>query len=222
MDGGREPGPAVPPAGCGARSIEAADALQNVAAYRSRGLESRWSRASEPKCGPARRISNGIADELQTAFLTMPSEVVAVKTRSIRLACLAAGLGVIGSLGVSAPRAWATGNNGSATGTFIDFNGSFPGTVLANCPAVLGTDDLGLYFISGNVNQSFGTIEGDAYYVDVTEGYVPLYLGHATLWGDNKGFTATFHGSNDVGRTIDFHMTGNPRSLQQVANMRCS
>jgi hypothetical protein len=74
-------------------------------------------------------------------------------------------------------------------------------------------------FISGNTNKSFGTIEGDAYYVDVT---VPLFLGHATLWGDAKGFTATFHGSNGAGLTIEPHMTGNPRSLQQVANMTCS
>ena len=153
----------------------------------------------------------------------MPSEVVAVKTRSIRLACLAAGLGVIGSLGVSAPRAWATGNNGSATGTFIDFNGSFPGTVPANCPAALNTDDLGLYFIAGNANKSGGTVEGDAYYVDVTTKQ-PLYVGHATLWGDNKGFTATFHGAgvNDPAQTIDFHMVGNPRSLQQLDIMACS
>ena len=138
------------------------------------------------------------------------------------LVALGVVIGMAGALVVSAPAAWAGGNSGSASGTFIDFSGSFPGTVPANCPPVLGTDDLGLYFISGNANKSGGTIEGDAYYVDVTQGYVPLYLGHATLWGDNKGFTATFHGSNDSGQTIDFHMTGNPRSLQQVANMACS
>jgi hypothetical protein len=138
------------------------------------------------------------------------------------MAGFAASIGMAGAVVVSAPAAWAAGNGGSATGTFIDFNGSFPGTVPANCPAVLGTDDLGLYFISGNANISFGTIEGDAYYVDVTEGDVPLYLGQATLWGNDKAFTATFHGSNDAGQTIDFHMTGNPRSLQQVANMACS
>jgi hypothetical protein len=126
-----------------------------------------------------------------------------------------------GAVFVSAPAAWAGGNSGSGTGTFIDFGGSFPGTVPANCPAVLGTDDLGLYFISGNTNKSFGTIEGDAYYVDVTEGNVPLYLGRATTHGNNKGFTATFHGSNDAGQTIDLHMTGNPGSLQQVANTAC-
>ena len=143
-------------------------------------------------------------------------------SRSIKMACLAASIGMGGAVFVSAPAAWAGGNSGSATGTFIDFGGSFPGTVPANCPPQLGTDDLGLYFISGNANKSGGTIEGDAYYVDVTQGYVPLYLGHATLWGDNKGFTATFHGSNDSGQTIDFHMTGNPRSLQQLDNMACS
>ncbi len=143
-------------------------------------------------------------------------------SRSIKLACLAASIGIVGASVVSAPAAWAGGNSGSATGIFIDFGGSFPGTVPANCPAVLSTDDLGLYFISGNANHSFGTEEGDAYYVDVTEGYVPLYLGHATLWGNAKAFTATFHGSNDAGQTIDFHMTGGPRSLQQVANMACS
>jgi hypothetical protein len=127
-----------------------------------------------------------------------------------------------GAVLVSAPNAWAAGNSGSATGTFIDFMGSFPGTVPANCPAVLNTDDLGLYFISGNANKS-GTVEGDAYYVDVTTKQ-PLYVGHATLWGDNKGFTATFHGSSldDAAQTIDFHMVGNPRSLQQLDNMACS
>jgi hypothetical protein len=149
------------------------------------------------------------------------------------LACLAASLGVVGGLGVSAPTAWAAGNSGSATYTFIDFMGSFPGTVPANCPAILQTnDDLGLYFISGNENEPDGnkTIEGDAYYValDPTEGPVPVALGHATKWGDNKGFTVTFQGSTtfpgsaDPGQTIYFHMTGNPRSLQQVANMTCS
>jgi hypothetical protein len=143
-------------------------------------------------------------------------------SRSIKMACVAASIGILGPVTLSAPAAWAGGNSGSAAGTFIDFNGSFPGAVPANCPAVLGTDDLGLFFISGNVNKSFGTVEGDAYYVDVTEDFVPMYLGHATLWGDNKGFTATFHGSNDAGQTIDFHMTGNPRSLQQVDNMACS
>jgi len=145
-----------------------------------------------------------------------------VKTRSIKWACLAGSLGVAGGLGVSAPMAWAAGNSGSGAGSFIDFRGSFPGTVPANCPPQLATDDLGLYFVSGNTNKSGGTIEGEAYYVDVTEGYVPLALGHATVWGDSKGFTATFHGSSDAKQTIDFHMTGNPRSLQQVANMRCS
>ena len=142
-------------------------------------------------------------------------------SRSIKMACLAASIGMAGAAVVSAPAAWAGGNSGSATGTFIDFGGSFPGTVPANCPAVLGTDDLGLVFISGNTNKSFGTIEGDAYYVDVTE-RIPLYLGHATVRGNDKGFTATFHGSNDSGQTIDFHMTGNPRSLQQLDNMACS
>jgi hypothetical protein len=124
---------------------------------------------------------------------------------------------------VSAPAAWAVGNSGSAAGTFIDFMGSFPGTVPANCPAVLSTDDLGLYFLSGNANKSGATVEGDAYYVDVTT-QQPLYLGRATLWGDSKGFTATFHGSslNDPGKTIHFHMVGNPRSLQQLDTMVCS
>jgi hypothetical protein len=127
-----------------------------------------------------------------------------------------------GAVMVSAPAASAAGNAGSGTGTFIDFMGSFPGTVPANCPAVLATDDLGLYFVSGNTNKTFATVEGDAYYVDITQNDTPLYLGHATVWGDNKGFTATFHGSNPAGQTIDWHMTGNPRSLQQLDNMRCS
>ena len=140
------------------------------------------------------------------------------------MACLAASIGMVGVAVAAAPAAWAGGNSGSATGTFIDFMGSFPGAVPANCPAVLRTDDLGLYFISGNANKTGGTIEGSAYYVDIspTNGYVPLYLGHATLWGDNKGFTATFHGSNEAGQTIEFHMVGNPRSLQQLDNMTCS
>ena len=42
-----------------------------------------------------------------------------MKTRTIRWACLAASLGIVGSLGVSAPTAWAAGNSGSATGIFI-------------------------------------------------------------------------------------------------------
>jgi len=143
--------------------------------------------------------------------------------RSIKIASLAAAIGMAGAVFVSVPAAWAAGNSGSATGTFIDFMGSFPGTVPANCPAALNTDDLGLYFIAGNANKSGGTVEGDAYYVDVTTKQ-PLYVGHATLWGDNKGFTATFHGSslNDPGQTIDFHMVGNPRSLQQLDHMACS
>jgi hypothetical protein len=129
-----------------------------------------------------------------------------------------------GAVAVLPPTAWAESNSGSAAGTFIDFMGSFPGIVPANCPAVLGTDDLGLYFISGNANRAGRTIEGDAYYVDLnpTEGPVPLFLGHATLSGNGKGFTATFHGSNEAGQTIEFHMTGNPRSLQQLDNMTCS
>ena len=143
--------------------------------------------------------------------------------RSIKIASLAAAIGMAGAVFVSVPAAWAAGNSGSATGTFIDFMGSFPGTVPANCPAALNTDDLGLYFIAGNANKSGGTVEGDAYYVDVTTKQ-PLYVGHATLWGDNKGFTATFHGAgvNDPAQTIDFHMVGNPRSLQQLDIMACS
>ena len=144
-------------------------------------------------------------------------------SRSVKIASLAAAIGMAGAVFVFAPAAWAAGNSGSAAGTFIDFMGSFPGTVPASCPAVLNTDDLGLYFISGNANKSGGTVEGDAYYVDVTT-QQPLYLGHATLWGDNKGFTATFHGAgvNDPAQTIDFHMVGNPRSLQQLDIMACS
>lgn len=140
----------------------------------------------------------------------------------MKMACLAASMGMVSALAVCAPPAWAAGNSGSAAGTFIDFGGSFPGAVPANCPAMLGTDDLGLYFVSGNTNESAATIEGDAYYVDVTEGYAPLYLGFATVWGNDKAFTATFHGTNPAGQTIDFHMTGNPRSLQQLDNMACA
>jgi hypothetical protein len=149
-----------------------------------------------------------------------------VKTRSIRLACLAAGLGVVGSLGVSAPAAWAAGNSGSATGTFIDFGGSFPGIVPANCPAILHTDaDLGLFFISGTTNQQGAaqTVEGDAYYVALTAGGpVIVALGHAAKWGNDKAFSVTFQGSSETGQTIDFHMVGNPLSLQLVDNMQCS
>jgi len=151
-----------------------------------------------------------------------------VKTRSTTLACLATSLGVVGSLGVSAPTAWAAGNSGSAAGTFIDFAGTFPGTVPEACPPILRTaDDLGLLFISGNTNSVDGnrTVEGDSYYAAHTsDGWVPVALGHATKWGNDKAFTVTFQGSNlnDAGQTIDFHMTGNPRSLQQVDNMQCS
>jgi hypothetical protein len=67
-----------------------------------------------------------------------------VVSRSVKIASLAATIGMAGAVLVSAPAAWAGGNTGSATGTFIDFMGSFPGTVPADCPAVLGTDDLGL------------------------------------------------------------------------------
>jgi hypothetical protein len=146
-----------------------------------------------------------------------------VISRPAKIASLVATIGLAGAVLVSAPAASAAGNSGSATGTFIDFMGSFPGTVPANCPAVLGADDLGLYFLSGNANRPGGTVEGDAYYVDVTTKQA-LYVGHATIWGDNKGFTATFHGSSldNPGQTIYFHMVGNPRSLQQLDNMACS
>ncbi|HEY2428287.1 MAG TPA: hypothetical protein VGI06_05120 [Acidimicrobiales bacterium] len=132
----------------------------------------------------------------------------------------------MGGLSVSTPAAWAAGNSGSATGTFIDFGGSFPGIVPDNCPAILHTtDDLGLFFISGNTNQPGGnTVEGYAAYValDPVLGPVVVAIGHAATWGDQKGFTATFVGATESGQTLDFHMVGNTRSLQQLDTMRCS
>ena len=149
-----------------------------------------------------------------------------MKPRSIRLACLATSLGVVSFLAISAPAAWAAGNSGSADNTFIDFMGSFPGTVPGNCPAILHTtDDLGLYFISGNTNRPGGnTVEGYAAYVafDPVLGPVVVALGHAATWGNQKGFTATFVGATESGQTLDFHMVGNQRSLQQLDNMACS
>ena len=149
-----------------------------------------------------------------------------MKPRSIRLACIAASLGVVATLGISVPSAWASGNNGSADNTFIDFNGSFPGTVPGNCPAILQTtDDLGLFFISGNTNQPNGnTVEGYAAYIalDPVLGPVVVALGHAATWGNDKGFTATFVGTTPTGQTLDFHMVGNQRSLQQLDTMECS
>lgn len=146
-------------------------------------------------------------------------------SRPIRVACLAASLGLLGGVTASGPAAWAAGNSGSASGIFIDFGGSFPGIVPANCPPAIATDDLGLFFVSGNTNSTDGngTVEGDAYYVALTgDGPLLLALGHATKWGNDKAFTVTFDGISDAGQTIDFHMTGNPRSLQQVGNMTCS
>lgn len=147
-------------------------------------------------------------------------------SRSIKLACLAASIGLAAAVGGSASTAWAAGNNGSADGIFIDFGGSFPGPVPANCPAELASDDLGLFFISGNTNATDGngTVEGYAAYVALpTDGPpIVLALGHATKWGNDKAFSVTFDGASNTGQTIAFHMEGNPLSLQHVDTMQCS
>lgn len=146
--------------------------------------------------------------------------------RSTTLASLAAGVGLAGAVLGAAPTAWAAGNSGSATGIFIDFGGTFPGTVPASCPPELSTDDLGLFFVSGNTNSSDGngTVEGDAYYVALPTDAPPIVLafGRATKWGNDKAFSVVFDGVSSSGQTIAFHMEGDPLSLQHVDTVQCS
>jgi hypothetical protein len=143
-----------------------------------------------------------------------------VISRSIKMACLAASIGMAGAVVVSVPAAWAGGNSGSATGVSFSFGGTFPGTVPPNCSPQSGTDIFGYSFVSGNANKSGGTIEGNAILWDFTTNESTGYLGHATFWGNQKGFTTTYHGSNGA-QTIDFHITVNVHGIQ-VANLTCS
>jgi hypothetical protein len=125
------------------------------------------------------------------------------------------------TFGASAPSASAAGNNGSATGLFVDFGESFPGQVPPNCPSTFATDIFGLKYLSGNTNPTGATIEGTAQLVDETQ-HVVLYTGHSTLWGNNNNFTTSYHGTNPSGGTVDFHLVVNRPHGPQVANISCS
>jgi hypothetical protein len=143
-----------------------------------------------------------------------------MRKSSIKLAGLAVSAVAFGSLGLAAPAALAAGNSGSAAGIVLDL-GPFPGQVPANCPSDAATDNFALSFVSGNANKSGETIEGDAWLVNETLDQ-QAYFGHATFWGNETNFTATFHGSNSGGQTLNFHVTGNKPHGIQVANLTCS
>jgi hypothetical protein len=143
--------------------------------------------------------------------------------RSVKLACLAASIGMAGGVVASAPAAWAGGNSGSAEGIVIPFAGPFPGTVPPTCSPAASTDTYELIFMSGNVNKLGGTIEGIAQLVDIStpEPTNTGFVGHATIWFGSKGnVTVTYHGSNGA-QTTDFHLTIDPHGLN-VATLSCS
>jgi hypothetical protein len=80
-----------------------------------------------------------------------------------------------------------------------------------------------LAFIWGTVNKSGGTVQGIAELWDISTLPNPTFtgfVGHATVWGNANGFTATFHGSNGA-HTTDFHITSNVHGIQ-VASLSCS